>query len=245
MSFTRRHEGPELMDGENLPEADLFLNYRELHTINRLLGGYRITIRGLEKLSAGCQDLSILDLGCGGGDMLKVLASWGRRNNIKLHLTGIDLNPAAIAYSKENCAGYHEISFIRDDVFLHLKSGACYDVIMNTLFMHHLNDIQIISLLQLMKKQANRGFIINDLQRSKWAYFSIKILTRVFSRSYLVKHDAPLSVRRGFLEKEWWYLLSGALIATADISWQWAFRYLVVYQNLRAENNNIMKSPGN
>ena len=115
---------------------------------------------------------------------------------------------------------------------------------MNTLFMHHLSDSQIISLLQMMKRQANCGFIINDLQRSKWAYFSIKVLTRIFSRSYLVKHDAPLSVRRGFLEKDWWYFLSEALIATADISWQWAFRYLVVYQNLQAENTNNIKAQG-
>ena len=230
MNFAVRHAGPELMDGHNLPAEDLFLNYRELHTINRLLGGYRITLKGLARLTNGLDQLSILDVGCGGGDMLKVVAIWGQRNNIKLHLTGVDTSGAAIKYAQNNCIHFPEIEFLQADVFQHLGSGKKYDVIMNTLFMHHFSDEQIITLLRLMKSQATVGFLVNDLQRNKVAYHSIKWLTALFSRSYLVKHDAPVSVLRGFHEEEWWYLLSRALIATADISWEWAFRYLLIYR---------------
>lgn len=230
MIFDVRHPGPELMDSQHLPEEDLYLNYRELHTINRFLGGYRITLKGLARLATGHDQLSILDVGCGGGDMLKVVSAWGKRNHIKLQLTGVDTSDAAIDYARQNNIHLPEIEFLQADVFQHLGSGKRYDIIMNTLFMHHFTDEQIITLLRLMKSQAAVGFVVNDLERNRLAYHSIKGLTALFSRSYLVKHDAPVSVLRGFHEEEWWYLLSRALIATAEISWEWAFRYLLIYK---------------
>ncbi|MEP7129313.1 MAG: methyltransferase domain-containing protein [Chitinophagales bacterium] len=231
MNFTIRHTGPELMDGNDIPDKDLFLNYLELHTINKLLGGYRITLKGLRKITQGVKQLSILDVGCGGGDMMKIVAEWGRRNKIKIQLTGVDVSASAIQYSNENCKDFPEIECKHADVFQHLNSGKKYDVIMNTLFMHHFTNEEIIRLLKLMKENATRGFVINDLQRHSFAYYSIQSLTKLFSNSYLVKNDAPLSVLRGFRREDWLHLLSNAFIENAEISWEWAFRYLVIFRN--------------
>jgi 2-polyprenyl-3-methyl-5-hydroxy-6-metoxy-1,4-benzoquinol methylase len=119
---SRRHPGPELMDRNDIPEEDLFQNYRELHKVNSLLGGYRITLKGLSQFIPATGSLSVLDVGCGGGDTLKTIAIWGRKKQMSLQLTGVDLSEAAIKYSKENCKSFSEIEFIRDDVFHHLAS---------------------------------------------------------------------------------------------------------------------------
>lgn len=228
--FKHRHDGPELMDGPALPEQDLFINYKELHLVNRWLGGYRITLKGVSSFTKKGNSLSVLDVGCGGGDMLKVIADWGRKKGIPLQLTGIDLSVSAITYAKQNCWEYPEIAWLQEDVFTHLKQGHHYDVIMNTLFMHHFTDEQIVLLLSLMKSNGRQGFIVNDLHRHPFAFFSIKWITQLFSSSYLVKHDAPLSVLRSFRLAEWWEFLSKALVPNAAISWEWAFRYLIVYK---------------
>ena len=78
-----------------------------------------------------------------------------------------------------------------------------------------------------MQIHSSRGFFINDLHRHPLAYYLIKWLTKLFSKSYLVKYDAPLSVARAFKKKEWEILLKDAGITNYTIQWQWAFRYLI------------------
>lgn len=85
--------------------------------------------------------------------------------------------------------------------------------------------------LQWMQQNSRLGFFINDLQRHPLAYYSIKLLTGLFSRSYLVKHDGPLSVKRALVRKEWEQVLAMAGITNYTIRWQWAFRYLIIVKN--------------
>jgi 2-polyprenyl-3-methyl-5-hydroxy-6-metoxy-1,4-benzoquinol methylase len=226
IDFAQRHPGPELMDGDDIPADDLFQNYRELHSVNKWLGGYRITLKGISALlDARNRKYSVLDVGCGGGDMLNEVLKWSRRKNLQLQLTGIDLSEAAIQYSEKNVP---EIRWIQQDVFDHLKSGIRYDVITSTLFMHHFTDEKIAELLKLMITSAAIGVLINDLQRHPLAYQSIRWLTHFFSKSYLVKHDAPMSVLRGFKKEEWESIFERAEISSFEMQWQWAFRYLIV-----------------
>jgi 2-polyprenyl-3-methyl-5-hydroxy-6-metoxy-1,4-benzoquinol methylase len=134
------------------------------------------------------------------------------------------LSEGAIQYSKKNA----EVSWIQQDVFDHLESGTKYDVIMSTLFMHHFSGEKIIKLLKLMWQSSSVGIIINDLHRHPAAYHSIRLLTGIFSKSYLVKYDAPMSVSRAFKMQDWNRLFQEAGIPRTDIHWQWAFRYLIV-----------------
>ena len=82
-----------------------------------------------------------------------------------------------------------------------------------------------------MQAGATTGFFINDLQRHRLAYYAIKLLTQLFSSSYLVKNDAPLSVARGFVKAEWESILDEADVKKYTIQWKWAFRYLVIIKN--------------
>ena len=68
----------------------------------------------------------------------------------------------------------------------------------------------------------------NDLHRNQFAYYSIKFLTAIFSKSYLVKNDAPSSVKRGFKKRELITLLEKAGYKNYSVKWSWAFRYIII-----------------
>jgi ubiquinone/menaquinone biosynthesis C-methylase UbiE len=170
-------------------------------------------------------------VGCGGGDNLKAINSWCSHNGINTQLTGIDINKDCIAYARKNCSKIKNVHFIISDykrVELQFNKP---DIIFSSLFCHHLNHEQLIELLSWSRQSSQIGFFINDLDRNPLAYYSIKWLTKLFSRSYLVKNDAPLSVKRSFRKNDWINLLRDAGIKNYSIKWQWAFRWLIVVKN--------------
>ena len=220
---------PELLDQPDIPRDQLFQNLKELDIVNRLLGGHAITLKGVKELiSNNKKSYSIVDFGCGSGDTLRVLSKWGKKNKIKLELTGIDINVDTIEYAKDASKNFSDIHFIcsdfRDEKIRKIK----FYISINCLFCHHLNDDELIDFIKLMNNASQTGFVINDLQRHWFAYYSIKYITNLFSKSPLVKNDAPLSVWRAFKKTELQNFLINAEVANFKISWQWAFRFLVV-----------------
>jgi len=199
--FKERSSQKELLDGNNIPKEDLFQNLRELDVINKLLGGYNISLNALNKLLVAGIEYSIVDIGSGGGDTLKRIYQWGKNNNRNLKLYGIDLKQTCIDYSTE-VKQNDEIKFICDDYKNIYKYIPTVDIIHACLFCHHLSDREIIELIKFAQNN-NSTLIINDLERNPIAYFSIKALTKLLSKSYLVKNDAPLSVLRGFKTNDW------------------------------------------
>jgi 2-polyprenyl-3-methyl-5-hydroxy-6-metoxy-1,4-benzoquinol methylase len=220
----------ELLDAAGIPAADLFQNLRELDRINTLLGGYNITFSALKKVVQPDQGYILIDIGCGGGDTLKHIAKWRQRKKMNVQLIGIDLKPECIEYATRQQTA-QGIQFICDDyrnMFLHVPQ---IDIIHACLFCHHLDEGQLIELIHFA---LDRKIIllINDLERNTFAYFAIKTLTALFSKSYLVKNDAPLSVARGFTKKEWITLLKKAGATHFSVRNKWAFRHeVIVYGN--------------
>lgn len=224
--FSTRSNAKELLDNPDVPFKDIKANMRELNTINRLLGGHSITLQGFKKLLGNRKKITVCEIGCGGGDNLFVIYNWCRNNNIEATLTGIDINPHCIQFAKNQYkkTGIH---FICDDyksVVMQQKPG----IIFNSLFCHHFTNEGVKNILQWMHQNAQTGFFINDLHRHPAAYYSIKNITRFFSKSYLVKNDAPLSVLRGFTKKDWYTILNTSGLHNATIQWRWAFRYLII-----------------
>ena len=231
--FSIRSYEKELLDRDDIPFNDIKRNMQELEYINTNLGGHKITLDGFKKIYTGPEEniLSICEIGCGGGDNLKVIDKWCKKNKIPVRLIGIDINKDCIDYAKENCIGIHNIEFIISDYKLARFNREKPAIIFSSLFCHHLNDEQFVEMLQWSKLNSRIGFFINDLHRHFLAYYSIKLLTGLFSKSYLVKNDAPLSVRRGFKKKELKSLLEKAGIENYTITWKWAFRWLVLVKN--------------
>jgi SAM-dependent methyltransferase len=210
----------ELLDADDIPENDLIQNLKELKFINTFLGGHKTLLRGFNFFKTNKESLHILEFGSGGGDNLMAL----KQKHPQHIYTGVDLKKVCTEYAKTQDA---EIDWVCENVFKY-KSEKAIDVIFNSLFCHHFTDDQLLVIIKWMNENSRRGFFIGDLHRHKLAYWSIKILTSLFSKSYLVKNDAPLSVKRGFTSDEWRLLLLKAGIENYTITWCWAFRHLIV-----------------
>jgi len=227
MNLKTRSYQKELLDQEDIPFADIAQTMRELNTINTWLGGHAITIKGFKELLKDKKEITVCEIGCGGGDNLVAIVKYCQQMNIKIHCIGIDYNQECIAFAKENNYLKENTEFIYSDYSkVHFENNP--DIIFSSLFCHHFTDEELIFQLKWMQENSSTGFFINDLQRHWLAWYSIRSLTQLFSKSYLVKNDASLSVERGFIKKDWHVLFSKAKIFNFRINWQWAFRYLIV-----------------
>lgn len=234
--FRQRHPGPELLDDPQIPWQDIKRNMEELEFINTWLGGHAINSAGWKQFTKrwpNQQNWHIAEVGCGAGDNLRYLATKATQAGWNIQCTGIDINPHAIQLAQQKPihvkANWIHADY-RDVVF---PANQKPDIIFASLCCHHFNGEDLRHLLRWMYEQANGGFFINDLHRHPLAFYSIRTLTRFFSRSYLVKHDAPLSVLRGFTRAEWEQAFHAAGISGASIQWKWAFRHLITVMHER------------
>ena len=164
------------------------------------------------------------DLGCGSGYLLKLMS----RINPSIDYIGIDANPYIIEYAKEKCSSNKNIRFLSEDILNDEFKQHSFDLIHSCLFLHHFTNDQLIQILRSLYKQANIGIIVNDLHRHFLAYHSIRFLTHFFSRSFMVKNDAKLSVARGFRRQELKEILQAAGITNYTLKWRWAFRWELI-----------------
>ena len=227
IDLSHRSYEKELMDGTDIPFSAMARTLEELNIVNSQLGGHKITLSGVRRLMDKGKPVSICEIGCGGGDNLFAIHQHCLKHNIPANFIGIDLNPECISFAKQQypslpctwvCSDYAAVDFKSN------KPG----IIFSSLFCHHFTDEQLVSMLKWLQRNTATGFFINDLHRHWLAYYLIKWITRVFSKSYLVKNDASLSVARSFRKKEWMELFSEAGLARPQIEWRWAFRYLVI-----------------
>ena len=223
------------MDDLTLANDALRQNLDELETINTWLGGYEPVLNGLARLRNQFpqgRPLRVADLGSGGGDTLRHVARWARKKGISVELTGIDANPFMLEYAAAKSQEYPEISYQKFDIFSPEFQRQPYDVVMSSLFCHHFTDEELVAMLRQWQQQAQVAVIINDLHRHWLAYHSIKWLTRLLGGSYLVQHDAPMSVARAFRRADWEALLARAGITRYELRWHWAFRWQLIIKHL-------------
>jgi 2-polyprenyl-3-methyl-5-hydroxy-6-metoxy-1,4-benzoquinol methylase len=231
MDFSRRSYQPELLDGDDIPFDAISKNMSELDFINRWLGGHAITLAGVKALAGGKKEISVCEIGCGGGDNLQAIQRWCHTQNIRLTITGIDINPDCIKIAKQKFPDDDSLFISSDYQFVEFKPQKP-DIIFASLFCHHFTAEQLKNVFSWMGSHAGVGFFINDLHRHPLAYYSIKYLTAIFSHSYLVKNDAPLSVLRGFSRKDLEAILYEAGIENYRLAWKWAFRWLLIIKNI-------------
>ena len=226
MQLKERSNKKELLDSNNIPFDDIVTNMKELNFINTWLGGHKISKEGLKQLAGNNKALTVCEIGCGGGDNLVALNQWCQQKSIKAKFIGIDIKEPCIALGKTRKPLLENTTWIVNDyrnVVFDLKP----DIIFSSLFCHHFTNGQLMEQLLWMQQHSTVGFFINDLERNPIAYYLIKMLSFLFSSSYLVKNDAPLSVARGFKKKEWQSLFQSVNLLQFRVEWKWAFRHLI------------------
>jgi 2-polyprenyl-3-methyl-5-hydroxy-6-metoxy-1,4-benzoquinol methylase len=212
IDFRRRvapRDLPELMDGECSYE-EFRGCLRSLEQVNRWLLGYRPTLAWMEQLPRGLRDpVHIVDVGSGGGDLLRQIAGWARRRGIAVQLTGIDLNPYAARAAAESTPKELEIAWVTGDALVY-RPEKPVDIVVNSLTAHHLEDEEIVALLRWMEATARVGWFLNDLERSERTIRMFGWVAGAVGWHRFVRHDGPVSFRRAFRKEDWVQLLAAA-----------------------------------
>ena len=222
--FGQRSTAAEWMDDAAATEPEFAGALRDLARINRLSLAYQPTLRWLDALvdRTGIASLSILDVGSGGGDMLAEIAAWADRRGVAVSLTGLDRSPWAASYT---AAAGIPARIITADLF-DLPAEARFDVILCSLFTHHLSDPLLIRFLRWLDHHAARGWLISDLHRHWLPWGFVWGATRALRMDPMVIHDSTISIARGFRRADWTRLIAIAG-TSARVRWAFPFRWIV------------------
>lgn len=222
--LARRSRDLELMDTEEVGFAEFRECLAHLEAINRASLAYRPTLAFLDALARRHpgRPLAILDIGFGHGDMLRAIHAWAARKGVAVTLDGVDLSPwaakaAALATPPDAPIRYHE-----GDVFDWERPA---DVMLSSLFAHHLPDEALIRFLRRMEARARLGWFVNDLHRHAIPYAFVRAAAAILPVNRMVKHDAPLSVARAFTREDWRGLIARSRIDASRVRIDWFFPF--------------------
>ncbi len=230
-----RSDAPEIMDDFSMEGEILRDALDKIARINTLLGGNRVTLDGVKSLISGLpadRVISILDVGCGNGDMLRTLAEYGHEKGLQFDLHGIDANAFTIRHAKHLSMEYPNISYSCQDIFIHDLEKETYDIILCTLTLHHFKDPELLALLQYFRETSTLGIVINDLHRSALAYYLFKALCFVFGLNDMSREDGLVSILRGFKKKDLIAYSKKLKFSHYSVRWRWAFRYQWVIRSI-------------
>jgi 2-polyprenyl-3-methyl-5-hydroxy-6-metoxy-1,4-benzoquinol methylase len=229
----RRSEQTEWLDRADLNEHELAAYLHDLARLNAAMLGHWPLLRFLRRAmrAANGRPLTVLDVGCGHGDLLRAMRRWSRRNGVGLRLIGVDLNKTIIDIARQATPAEDGIDYRAGDVFT-LGETLKPDVIVSSLLTHHFSDAEIVSFLRWMEKTAARGWAIYDLQRSVVPYVFLGLTGHLVRLHPMVIHDGRISVTRSLTMREWRRLIAAAGIAEETICAGW-FLYRVVLERMR------------
>ena len=228
VSTQYRTLAPEIMDDFSLEGEELQAALDQIARINQLLGGNKLTLHGIKQLLKkidSSKTIKIADIGCGNGDMLRMLAKFAKKNNLKFKLIGIDANAFTIKYAQNLSKEYSNIQYYCEDIFSPEFESLKYDIVLCTLTLHHFTNVEILNIITIFNKNVEVGIIINDLHRSKLAYRLFELICVLFSLTKMSREDGLVSILRGFKKNELEEFSKKLNLKNYTINWKWAFRY--------------------
>lgn len=228
INTTYRTEEAEIMDDFLLEGEELRDALDKIAAINTLLGGNKLTLKGVKRLLEKTDTqkvITIADIGCGNGDMLRLLTDYARKRNIQLELTGIDANQFTADYAAKLSQDYPNIQYLCLDIFEKEFEQLQYDILLCTLTLHHFKDNDIVTIMKRFYENAATGIIINDLHRSKTAYRLFQAISWLFRLNRMSTEDGLVSILRGFKKHDLEQYSKQLGFKNYSITWRWAFRY--------------------
>jgi SAM-dependent methyltransferase len=230
LDFRRRSHEQEWLDRDDIDPAELRTVLHDLARFNTAFFGHRPILRWLGRIRGRTTSGSastILDIGCGYGDLLRAIRRWANKRNLKPALLGVDLNPETIRIARDATDQADEIDFAVMDVF-DLPPGRTFDIIVSSLVTHHLSDERLRDFLVLLERASTQGWLIYDLQRHRFLYEVIGAASRLARLHPMVTKDGQISVMRSLTRKEWIDRIAAAGIELSDVKIRWfLFRFVI------------------
>lgn len=223
-----RTEQSESMDDFNMEGEVLREALDKIAQINFFLGGNKLTLFGVKKLIQNRPkdvEISIVDIGCGNGDMLRYLADYGLENNLNFKLIGLDANQFTINHARNLSTDYANISYYCENIFADNFQMIPSDIVLCTLTLHHFKEDEIIKIMKMFYNYAKLGIVINDLHRSAMAYRLFQLVCLVFQLNKMSREDGLISILRGFKKEDLIHFSKQLGFEKYTIHWKWAFRY--------------------
>lgn len=202
--FNHRSYELEEIDKGNYTPSEYKGCIIELQRVNRWLGDAwtlrRTLLRDVE--NSGLRSISILDVGAGSGELLRVASQWAGKTDLSLRLIGLELNALSARAILDESHQFPSISAVRGDAFQLPFAERQFDYVISSLFMHHFTELQVVVLLREMSRVASRGICVIDLHRHPIAYFLYTTIGRLILYNRLIRQDGALSIRRSFKPAE-------------------------------------------
>lgn len=230
IDLTHRRDEAEWLDGTDINPTELEHVLRDLAKFNQAFLGHYPILRWLRRAIDAAPKgvpLTVVDVGCGYGDLLRAIRRSSRRYKPDLNLVGVDLNRETIRIAQDATDPADRIDFQAKNIF-ELGPNVPVDFIVSSLVTHHLSDHEISEFVRLMETVARRGWLIYDLQRHQFLYHFIGLTGRLAGLHPMVVHDGQISVARSLRRHEWKERIAAAGLTTADVTIRWfLFRFLI------------------
>lgn len=227
--LSKRSTLPEELDNDTTDPATYQRVIAELAECNRITRTHRPTLRWLRRATKGMTEFSVLDVGHGGGDLLRVIAQWADQRGMNVKLAGIDLNPRSTVAARHATPSWMQIDYQTGCVFSYTPPEPV-DFIISSQVTHHFTDEQVVDFVAWLEANSTRGWHIADLHRHAMAYYAFPVLCRLMGWHRIIRCDGAISIARSFRRNEWESYLHAAAVQ-ADVSWH-LFRYCVSRSNL-------------
>ena len=201
----------------------------ELRGVNRFLGDTRALRQSLlpDVASSGVAEFSVLDVGAGSGELLRVVAAWAHRAKKSARLVGLELNARSAASILEESRGFGEISAVRGDALRLPFADGAFDYVICSLFTHHFRDEAVVAVLSEMARVARRRVFAIDLHRHPIAYYFYTTAGRLFLHNRLIREDGALSILRGFAPDELRALARRAGLTQIEVRRRFPYRLVL------------------
>ena len=209
MSMMQRTVQPEILDTLAHDDPAALANRRDLRLYNRLMGNFKWMASTLPMVSSGDP---VIELGAGDGSLGLYLLRQGIVNR-KSPYTGVDLWDAPIQWPKD-------WPWLKKDL-LTIDYSALKGTLLANLILHQFTEQELILIGKKIEQSGLHTLLITEPARRRRHLWQVW-LSLLLGINHVSLHDARVSIRGGFRQKELFHLL-GLSRSGWDVHWEETF----------------------